>query len=234
MPTDLQGANLHSPGQFLLAILYIVVIDVVLAGDNAVVIAMVVRALPARQRLWGLVLGAGFAVLLRGALTAVAARLLYMNYIKLAGGVLILWIAVKLLLEEEPDEAGGRRAGTLWQAVWLIMVADVSMSLDNVLAVAGASKNHLGLMLFGLGLSIPLVMFTSNLLARLMDRYWIIIYIGAAILGKVGGEMIMTDRLTTALLSPPAWLIAVVEAALAAGVIALALVLRKRRSKVKK
>src|SRR5208283_5159712 len=144
-------------------------------------------------------------------------------------GLLILWIAVKLLLQEAQGKAGDRRAGTLGQAVWLIMVADVSMSLDNVLAVAGASQGHLGLLLFGLGLSIPLVVFTSNLLARLMDRYPIIIYIGAALLGKVGGEMIMTDRLTTALLTPPAWLVGVVEAALAAGVIGLALALRKRR-----
>ena len=234
MHADIQWGSLHTPGQFLSAVLSIVLIDVVLAGDNAVVIALVVRTLPKPQRLWGILLGAGMAVLLRVALTAVAAQLMNVNYIRLAGGLLVLWIAVKLLLQEEPDQAGDRTAGTLWQAVWLIMVADISMSLDNVLAVAGASKGHLGLLLFGLGLSIPLVVFTSNLLARLMDRYPIIIYIGATILGKVGGEMIMTDRLTTALLSPPAWLIAVVEAALAAGVIALALVLRKRRSKVKK
>ena len=103
------------------------------------------------------------------------------------------------------------------------------MSLDNVLAVAGASKNHLGLLLFGLGLSIPLVVFTSNLLARLMGRYPVIVYLGAAILGKVGGEMIMTDRLTAALLAPPGWLVVVVEAALAAGVILVAMALRKRR-----
>jgi YjbE family integral membrane protein len=234
MHADLHWENLHSPGQFLSAILSIVLIDIVLAGDNAVVIALVVRTLPPPQRLWGILLGAGMAVLLRVALTAVAAQLMNVNYIRLVGGLLVLWIAVKLLLQEEPDQAGDRTAGTLWQAVWLIMVADISMSLDNVLAVAGASKGHLGLLLFGLGLSIPLVVFTSNLLARLMDRYPIIIYIGATILGKVGGEMIMTDRLTTALLSPPAWLIIVVEAVLAAGVIALALVLRKRRSKVKK
>jgi YjbE family integral membrane protein len=201
----------------------------VLAGDNAVVIALVVRTLPRPQRLWGTFLGAGLAVLLRVALTAAAARLMSVNYIRLVGGLLILWIAVKLLLQEADGKAGGRKAGTLWQAVWLIMVADVSMSLDNVLAVAGASKGHLGLLLFGLGLSIPLVVFTSNLLARLMDRYPVIIYIGAALLGKVGGEMIMTDRLTTTLLAPPAWLVGVVEAALAAGVIGLALALRKRR-----
>jgi YjbE family integral membrane protein len=229
MHADLHWENLHSPGQFLSAILSIVLIDIVLAGDNAVVIALVVRTLPPPQRLWGTFLGAGVAVLLRVALTAAAARLMSVNYIRLAGGLLIVWIAVKLLLQEEEGKAGGRKAGTLGQAVWLIMVADVSMSLDNVLAVAGASKGHLGLLLFGLGLSIPLVVFTSNLLARLMDRYPIIIYIGAALLGKVGGEMIMTDRLTTTLLAPPAWLVGVVEAVLAAGVIGLALALRKRR-----
>ena len=229
MPADLQLENTHSPGQFLLAILSIVLIDIVLAGDNAVVIAMAVRTLPQRQRLWGIVLGASVAVLLRVALTAVAAQLMNVNYIKLAGGLLILWIAVKLLLQEEPSEAGGRPAGTLWQAVWLIMVADLTMSLDNVLAVAGASKGHLGLLLFGLGLSIPLVVAASNLLSRLMDRYPVIIYLGAAILGKVGGEMIMTDRLTTTLLAPPVWLVHLVEAVLAAGVIVLALALRKRR-----
>jgi YjbE family integral membrane protein len=229
MQGDLQLVSIHSPGPFLLAILSIVLIDIVLAGDNAVVIALVVRTLPRTQRLWGTLLGAGVAVVLRVALTAAAARLMNVNYIRLVGGLLILWIAVKLLRQEEQGKDGGRRAGTLWQAVWLIMVADVSMSLDNVLAVAGASKGHLGLLLFGLGLSIPLVVFTSNLLARLMDRYPIIIYIGSALLGKVGGEMVMTDRLTATLLAPPAWLVGAVEAALAVGVIGLALVLRKRR-----
>jgi YjbE family integral membrane protein len=233
MPAGLQLESIHTPGQFLLAILSIVLIDIVLAGDNAVVIALAVRTLPQRQRLLGILLGAGLAVLLRVALTAVAAQLMNVNYIKLAGGILILWIAVKLLLQEEPGPTGGRAAGTLWQAVWLIMVADVTMSLDNVLAVAGASKGHLGLLLFGLGLSIPLVVFTSNLLSRLMDRYPIIIYLGAAILGKVGGEMIMTDRLTTNL-APPVWLVYLVEAVLAAGVIVLALVLQRLRARQKK
>ncbi len=229
MHDGLQWENLHSPGQFLLAILSIVLIDLVLAGDNAVVIAIVVRSLPQRQRWWGISLGASMAVLLRVALTALAAQLLNVKYIKLAGGLLVLWIAVKLLLQEGQGKAGGRPASSLGQAVWLIMVADVTMSLDNVLAVAGASKGHLGLLLFGLGLSIPLVVFTSGLLARLMDRYPIVIYIGAALLGKVGGEMIMTDPLTAGLLAPPEWLVAAVEAALAAGVIMLALALRARR-----
>jgi YjbE family integral membrane protein len=232
MHTELQLEGLHSPGQFLAAVLSIVLIDVVLAGDNAVVIALAVRVLPRGQRLWGIVLGAGMAVVLRVALTAVAAQLMNVGFIKLAGGLLILWIAVKLLRQEdERVEGGGRTAATLWQAVWLITVADITMSLDNVLAVAGASKGHLGLLLFGLGLSIPLVVFTSNLLARLMDRYPVIIYLGAAILGKVGGEMIMTDPRVFSLLAPPAWLVYAVEAALAAGVVVLALLLKRRRTR---
>jgi YjbE family integral membrane protein len=234
MQPDLQMEGIHGPGQYLLAILGIVLIDIVLAGDNAVVIAMAVRTLPQRQRWWGISLGAGMAVLLRVALTAAAAQLMNVNYIKLVGGFLILWIAVRLLRQEGEGHSDGRAAGTLWQAVWLIMIADITMSLDNVLAVAGASKGHLGLLLFGLGLSIPLVVFTSNLLARLMDRYPVIIYLGAAILGKVGGEMIMTDKFTKALLSPPAWMVWTVEAALAGGVIVLALALRRRSGKDEK
>jgi len=231
MQADMQVESIHNPGQYLLAVLGIVLIDIVLAGDNAVVIAMAVRTLPQRQRWWGISLGAGMAVLLRVGLTGVAAQLMNLNYIRLGGGLLVLWIAVRLLLQEDAQNNEGRTAGTLWQAVWLIMAADVTMSLDNVLAVAGASKGRLGLLLFGLGLSIPLVVFTSNLLARLMDRHPIIIYLGAAILGKVGGEMIMTDRLTTTILAPPTWVVWIVEAALAFGVIGLALALRKRPGK---
>jgi len=222
-------ADLHSPAEWLLAILSIVLIDIVLAGDNAVVIALAVHKLPAQQRLLGIALGSAVAVGLRVALTFVAAQLLAMNYIKLIGGLLILWIAVKLLIDNTGDKAHGKEAGSLWQAVWLILVADVTMSLDNVMAVAGASKGSFGLLLFGLGLSIPLVVFTSNLLAKLMDRYPVIIYVGSAILGKVGGDMIMTDRLTEEMFHPAPWLIHAVEGMLALGVILLALAWRKVR-----
>jgi YjbE family integral membrane protein len=222
-------ADLHSPGEWLLAILSIVLIDIVLAGDNAVVIALAVHKLPARQRLMGIALGSAMAVGLRVALTFVAAQLLAMNYVKLIGGVLILWIAVKLLIDNTGDQAHSKEAGSLWQAVWLILVADITMSLDNVMAVAGASKGSLGLLLFGLGLSIPLVVFTSNLLAKLMDRYPVIIYVGSAILGKVGGDMIMTDRLVTEMFHPAPWLVHAVEGMLALGVILVALAWRKVR-----
>lgn len=227
---DLNTANLHTPWQWCVAILSIVLIDIVLAGDNAVVIALAVRTLPPKERFMGIALGSGVAVILRVGLTFVAAQLLAINYIKLIGGVLILWIAVKLLLDNTGDKAHGKEAGGLWQAVWLILVADITMSVDNVLAVAGASKGSFGLLLFGLGLSIPLVVFTSNLLAKLMDRYRAIIYVGSAILGKVGGDMIMTDRLITETFHPEPWLIHAVEGILAIGVILVALAWQRRKN----
>ena len=219
--------TLQTPWDWFFAILQIIAIDIVLAGDNAVVIALAVRRLEKRERMWGIIIGAGMAVILRVGLTFMASQLLAINYIKLAGGLLILWIAVKLLRENIGGEQTKAEARNLWHAVWLITVADITMSLDNVLAVAGASKGSFGLLLFGLGLSIPLVVFTSNLLARLMDRYPVIIYAGSAILGKVGGDMIMTDRLIMDVFHPEPWLIHAVEGLLAMGVILLALAWRR-------
>jgi YjbE family integral membrane protein len=186
--------------KFLSALFSIVIIDLILAGDNAVVIAMAVRSLPHAQRTKGIIFGSAAAVLLRVILTFFVAQLLNVNYVKLAGGLLILWIAVKLFVEGAPEDEGGREAKTIWQAVKIIVIADITMALDNMLAVGGASHGNLFLLLFGLGLSIPFIVFTSNLLSLLMDKYPIIIYIGAAILGKVGGEMILTDPFTVGLL----------------------------------
>lgn len=222
------GSNL---GQFLIDCLAIVFIHLLLAGDNAVVIALAVRSLPPRERKIGITLGAGMAVVLRVILTFFAAQLLRISYIKLIGGLAILWIAVKLLTDTG-DEEGGKSASTLWHAMWLIMVADVTMSTDNILAVAGASKGHFGLLIFGLGLSIPFVVFTSNLLSTLMDRYPIIIYLGAAVLGRVGGEMIMTDPVVVAALKPNLFVQYAVQAGCAVGVLVLGRAIvsgRKRR-----
>ncbi|MEI6106557.1 MAG: TerC family protein [Opitutae bacterium] len=229
LPFPLTIGVFNSTWEWAWAVLSIVLIDIVLAGDNAVVIALAVHTLPPKQRLMGIMLGSGVAVLLRVGLTFIAAQLLVMNYVKLIGGLLILWIAVKLLIDNTGDKAHGKEAGSIWQAVWLILVADITMSIDNVLAVAGASKGSFPLLLFGLGLSIPLVVFTSNLLAKLMDRYTVIIYVGAAILGKVGGDMIMTDRLTQEIFHPAAWLVHAVEGLLALGVILVALAWRRVR-----
>jgi YjbE family integral membrane protein len=190
-------AEPHTLLQWAIATLQIVAIDIVLAGDNAVVIALAVRQLPRGQRLLGILIGSGMAVALRVVLTYFAAQLLAISYVQLAGGAIVLWIALKLLRDNtgEGDEPHGRAANSLWSAAWLILVADVTMSLDNVIAVAGASHGSRWLLLFGLGLSIPLVVFASNLLSRLMDRYSIIVWAGAAILGWVGAEMMLTDRL---------------------------------------
>ncbi len=218
--------------EFLMGFLSIIVIDLILAGDNAVVIAMAVRTLPREQRRKGIMLGAGAAVVLRVILTFFAAQLLVIRFVKFIGGALILWIAVKLFMEGAPAEESEREAKTLAQAIWVIVVADITMSTDNVLAVAGASKGNLFLLLFGLGLSIPFVVFTSGLLSTLMDRYPVIIYIGAAVLGRVGGEMMMTDPFIVDTFHPPAWLQYSVEALFTVGVIVAGkLLLKWKRSR---
>lgn len=178
---------------FFLNLLSIVIIDLVLAGDNSIVIAMAVQGLPKEKRIKGILFGALAAVGLRVIFTFFASKMLAIPFVKLAGGVLIFWIALKLMADHNAEEHKGGNADSVWKAVWIILVADITMSLDNILAVAGASHGSLLLLLFGLGLSIPLVVFTSSLLSKLMDRYKLIIWIGAAVLGKVGAEMIVTD-----------------------------------------
>ena len=204
---------------FFTALMSIVLIDLILAGDNAVVIAAAVRSLPRKQRQKGILLGAGAAVLLRVVLTYFAAQLLQMSFVKLIGGFFILWIAVKLFVDSAPDEEVRQNATSILQALWVIVIADLTMSVDNVLAVAGASKGNLFLLLFGLGLSIPFVVFTSSLLSLLMDKYPFIIYVGAGILGKVGGEMIFTDPVVVERIQLPEAFLYGIEALFAVGVI---------------
>ncbi len=187
---------------FVSSLAGIIVIDFVLAGDNAVVIAMAVRSLPKELRLKGIFFGAAAAVLLRVALTFFVAELLTVSYVKLAGGLVILWIAVRLFMEDEEAAALNKEAASLWHAVRFIVFADITMSVDNMLAVGGASHGNLFLLLFGLGLSIPFIVFTSGLLSALMERYPFIIAVGAAILGKVGCEMILTDPVVAAFFTP--------------------------------
>ncbi|MCI0469383.1 MAG: YjbE family putative metal transport protein [Nitrospirae bacterium] len=206
--------------QFLSALFSIVIIDLILAGDNAVIIAMAVRSLPYEQRKKGILYGAGAAVLLRVIATFFVSQLLTISFIKLVGGILILWIAVKLFIEGAPEEKSDKEAATIAQAVKIIVIADITMAIDNMLAVGGACHGNIFLLLFGLGLSVPLVVFTSNLLSTLMDKYPIIIYIGAAVLGKVGGEMMITDPFIVNILKPSKPAIYSVEAFFAIGVIA--------------
>jgi YjbE family integral membrane protein len=178
--------------KFVSQVLSIVLIDLILAGDNAVVIALAVRSLPRKQRILGIILGSGAAVLLRVVLTFFAAQLLNIRFLKLTGGILIAWVAVKLFMQGTEEKKIGE-AANLWQAIRLIVFADLIMSTDNVLAVAGASHGNAFLLIFGLALSIPFVVGTSTFLSMLMDKYPVIIYIGSAVLGKVAGDMIITD-----------------------------------------
>ncbi|MCG6537721.1 MAG: YjbE family putative metal transport protein, partial [Syntrophales bacterium LBB04] len=147
--------------EFFSAVVSIVLIDLVLAGDNAVVIAMAVKNLPRKTRQWGIVLGSGGAVVIRVLCTFLVAQLLTMSFVKFIGGALIIWIAVKLLADGTKEECCERECGSLWQALWVILVADMSMGVDNMLAVGAASHGNLLLLLFGLALSIPFVVFMS-------------------------------------------------------------------------
>ena len=173
----------------------IVILDLTLAGDNALVIAMAVRTLPRRQQFWGRMWGSLGAVGLRLIFIAIITYLLKIPLLQFVGGLLLIWIAVKLVRQGGGGEdASHVRHGTsLLEAVWVIIVADVVMSLDNVLAVAGAAHGNLLLVVFGVGLSLPLVVWGSGILARLMVRYPWIIWIGGGILGYVAGEMMLKD-----------------------------------------
>jgi YjbE family integral membrane protein len=175
-----------------LQVLQIVWIDLLLSGDNAVVIAMACRSLPQEQRRWGIILGAGAAVVLRIAFAAVIVQLLALPYVHIVGGVLLLWIAVQLALDDHAAHKVKARS-SLFGAVATIVVADGVMSLDNVVAIAGAARGSLELMIFGLVLSVPLIVFGSTLLLKVLDRFPIIAWGGAALLGWIAGEMIAAE-----------------------------------------
>lgn len=177
---------------FWIGFFNIIIIDLVLSGDNAVIIGMAARNLPLEQRKKAILLGAGLAVFLRAALTAIAAYLLNIPLLMTVGGLLLLWIAVKLLVEKEEDS--NVEVGTnMRSAVRTIIVADVVMSLDNVLAVAGAAHGSFFLILFGLALSIPLIMWGSKLVANILNRFPWLVYVGSAILGYTAGDLIVSD-----------------------------------------
>jgi YjbE family integral membrane protein len=181
------------PGAFALAVIQIIWIDLVLSGDNAVVIALACKNLPERQRRIGVFLGAGTAVALRILFAFAVTFILGVPYLKLVGAVLLFWIAVKLIVESDDGEEKIASADNLWGAVRTIAIADAVMSLDNVIAIAAASRGNVYLFIFALLLSIPLVVLGSQLIMRAMQRFPILVWIGAGILGWVIGEMIVTD-----------------------------------------
>jgi YjbE family integral membrane protein len=206
---------------FWIGLLKIIWIDIILSGDNAVVIALAVRSLPLRQQRKAVFLGAGAAVVLRIGLTVVAAKLLELSYLQIAGGLLLLWIGVQLLSDEEDGEGEVKGTGTLMAAVRTILMADFIMSMDNVIAVAAAAKGDMVLLILGLAISIPLVVFGSTLMIKLMDRFPIIVVLGAALIGWVGGETIVGDASLKGVLTGNPWLHYVAAAAGAALVVAL-------------
>jgi YjbE family integral membrane protein len=178
---------------FWIGLLKIIWINIILSGDNAVVIALAARSLPPEQQRKAVFLGSGAAVVLRIVLTIVAAQLLQMSFLQIVGGLLLLWIGVQLLSEEEDGEGESKEYGSLMAAVRTILIADLVMSLDNVIAVAAAAKGSMLLLVLGLAISIPLVIFGSTLMIRLMERFPFIVTLGAGLIGWVGGETIVSD-----------------------------------------
>jgi YjbE family integral membrane protein len=194
--------TVDEPG-FWLAVLQIIWIDILLSGDNAVVIALACRKLPVRQRLWGIVLGTMVAVTLRVVFTGVVTTMMSMPYVKLIGGALLLWIAIKLLGPEDNDKNGHiEPVDSLWRAVRIVAVADVVMSLDNIIAIAAAARGSYALLMFGLACSIPLIMAGAALVIALLERFPIVVWAGAALLGWIAGEIIVKDPLLTGHLDP--------------------------------
>ena len=190
------GGALGDYGPVGIQALKIIWINILLSGDNAIVIAMACRALPPRQRFWGIILGAGAAVLLRVFFTVILQYVLELPWLKLVGGILLLWIAIKLLTQDEADEADIHGSDNLWGAVRTVAIADVVMSLDNVLAIAAAAKGNTGLIIFGLAISIPLIVAGATLIMALLTRYPVLVWAGAALLGWIAGELIVDDRIS--------------------------------------
>jgi YjbE family integral membrane protein len=180
--------------QFWLAALEIVVINILLSGDNAVVIALACRNLPPHQRRWGVFWGAIGAIILRIILTFFAVSLLQLSWLKIVGGVLLVWIGIKLIAEEDGEGSPDVRASDrLMSAVRTVVIADLVMSIDNVLGVAAAAKGSLLLLVFGLVVSVPLVIGGAQLIMRLIERFPILIVAGGGLLGYVAGELIIED-----------------------------------------
>lgn len=183
---------LHST-DFWIGLIKIVWINIILSGDNAVVIALAARSLPHTQQKKAILFGSGAAVVLRIGLTVIAAKLLALSFLQIVGGLLLLWIGVQLLSEDDAGEHTSKSNHGLMSAVQTILIADLVMSLDNVIAVAAAAKGDMLLLILGLAISIPMVVFGSTLMIRLMERFPIIILLGAALIGWVGGETIVSD-----------------------------------------
>ena len=219
--------------QFWVAAVEIIVINILLSGDNAVVIALACRDLPEKQRRWGIIWGAAGAIILRIILTFFAVALLAMPYLKIIGGILLLWIGVKLIADEEGGDHDVKASDRLMAAIRTIIIADLVMSIDNVIGVAAAAKGSVELLVFGLIVSIPLVIAGSQLIMKLIERFPFLILAGGGLLGFVAGEMIVTDTSILPWIDANAhWLHWVIPAAGVVFVVAVAKIMQRRRTVV--
>ena len=205
----------HAP--FWIGALQIIFVNIILSGDNAVVIAMACLPLPPRQRLWGMILGAGVAVLLRVIFTLVIAQAMTYPYLKLVGGALLFYVAIKLVTEDaDGDDEGVEGAHTLWRAVRIVAIADIVMSLDNVIAIAAAAETaaaqidlahasamKASLIIFGLATSVPLIVAGSAILMALLERYRVLVWGGGALLGWIAGDVMVNDAVLAGWISEP-------------------------------
>lgn len=188
---------------FWLALGKVIWIDIFLSGDNALVIAMACRGLPAKQRFWGMILGAAAAVTMRITFTGIVAHLMKLPYLKLAGGAALMVVAAKLLVPEKEGDEDMKSADRLWSAVRIVMVADMVMSLDNVIAVAAAANGSMLLLALGLLISIPLIVAGASLIMGVLNRFPILVWAGAALLGWISGEVIAADPIISRHLAAP-------------------------------
>ena len=221
---------LHS-ADFWIGLIKIVWINIILSGDNAVVIALAARSLPPHQQRKAVFWGSGAAVVLRIVLTVVAAKLLELSFLQIIGGCLLLWIGLQLLSDDGDEEGESKSHGNLMAAVRTILIADLVMSLDNVIAVAAAAHGNIVLLVLGLAISIPLVIFGSTLMIKLMERFPVIVVLGAALIGWVGGETMVSDTTLKGLVAANPWIHYAAAAAGAALVIGLGKMLSKSKSK---
>ena len=207
--------------EFWIGLMKIIWINIILSGDNAVVIALAARSLPEEQQRKAIMFGSGAAVVLRVALTVVAAKLLEVSYLQIVGGLLLLWIGAQLLSEEDEEEGGEPTQTTMGAAIRTILIADLVMSLDNVIGVAAAAKGSMTLLILGLAISIPLVVFGSSMMIKLMTRFPIVVTFGACLIGWVGGETIASDVALRGFAEANPWLHYTAAAAGALAVLAI-------------
>ncbi|MCR8655976.1 TerC family protein [Paenibacillus endoradicis] len=217
-------------GEFWLALLNIIFIDLILAGDNAIVIALAARNLPKDQQKKAVIWGTVGAISIRIVATLLVVKLLDLPWLHLVGGLLLIWIAFKLLVQEEQHD-NVKAGNTLWQSIQTIIIADAAMGLDNVIAVAGAAQGHMLLVVIGLLISVPVIVWGSTLFIKLVDRFKWIIYVGAAVLAYTASKMFIDEHKFGNIFEENVWLQWAVKIVLIVGILGLGYMVNKRNAK---